>query len=137
MWDFKGSLLRKNVLAGMKQFLWRPRPATLLSAEEQKKIRKSLRDYTRQFDEADARASSRVSREVEMRRQRLSEEWHSWRAEVLAQYEAGREERAALLHRGDDEAEEDVLDASDSSQLEQEEIEELVEEIIEEIEELV
>ena len=120
----------------MKQFLWRPRPATLLSQEEQKKIKKGLREYTRQFDEADARASSRVSREVEMKRQRMFDEWQAWRAEVTAQYEATQEERFALLHKGDsEESDEDVIDASDMH--EQEEIEELVEEIIEETEELV
>jgi translation initiation factor 3 subunit B len=106
----------------MKQILWRPRPALLLSAEDQKRIKKNLRDYSKQFEEDDAKTTSRVSKEVEQRRQRLIDEWFSWKKEAAAAFEAGRAERQKLLG--------DLEDVDDLC----EEIEEVVEEVIDEVE---
>jgi translation initiation factor 3 subunit B len=53
LYDFKGTLLREESIEQFKQFSWRPRPASLLSKEEQKKVRKNLRDYSKVFDEDD------------------------------------------------------------------------------------
>ena len=98
----------------------------MLSAEQQKKIKKSLRDYAKQFEDEDLKASTKVSKEVEERRKRLIEDWYEWRAHVTQLYEADAEERKQLL--GEDEH---VNDEED------EEIEELIEELIKETEEIV
>lgn len=80
LWDFKGAELQKHNQDKFKQLLWRPRPPTLLSKEDQKRIRKNLRDYSRAFDEADELEESNVSAELIALRKRLIEEWNSWRA---------------------------------------------------------
>ena len=40
LYDFKGTLLREEHIERFKQLSWRPRPATFLSKEEQKEVRK-------------------------------------------------------------------------------------------------
>jgi uncharacterized protein with WD repeat len=67
MYDFKGNLLREESIDRFKQLVWRPRPPTLLSKEEQAEIRKNLRNYSKVFDEQDqaipqTRRSSRRAR---------------------------------------------------------------------------
>jgi translation initiation factor 3 subunit B len=57
IWNVIGELLFEQSLSSLYQFLWRPRPQTLLSPEKTKEISKSLRDkYYRQFDEQDTAA---------------------------------------------------------------------------------
>ena len=129
LYDFRGQLLREEAIEGFKQLLWRPRPPTLLSKEEQAEIRKNLRNYSKVFEEQDlAKRSSADKAVVEARREML-EEWNRWRAEV--------EER---LHEEGAEIELSALKGETPGQAddgEQEEIEEIVEEIIEETEEVV
>ena len=79
IWDCKGQEIEKHILDRFKQFLWRPRPKTLLSKEQQKKIRKNLREYSRVFEEEDAAEESNVSAELIAHRKRLVDEWNAWR----------------------------------------------------------
>lgn len=93
----------------LKQVLWRPRPPTLLSKQDQKKIKRNLRDYGRQFDEADALEESNVNQELLEQRQRLINEWNAWRAQRKAslaeeRQAAGRPLPAKMV-RADEETE--------------------------------
>jgi translation initiation factor 3 subunit B len=129
LYDFKGALLREEAIEGFKQLLWRPRPATLLSKEEQAEIRKNLRNYSKVFDEQDvARKSSANKAVVEARREML-EEWRIWREEITERLrEEGADVELAML-KGETPGQ-----AEDGHQ---EEIEEIVEEILEENEEVI
>ncbi|KAF2090482.1 eukaryotic translation initiation factor-like protein 3 subunit B [Saccharata proteae CBS 121410] len=120
IFDFKGQLLREEAIDRFKQFVWRPRPATLLSKDEQKKIRKNLREYSRIFDEQDLAKKNTANRAVVEKRQRQLEEWLAWRSHVVE-----------LL-------EEDAVEVETSKDADEGEevIEEMVEEIIEESEEV-
>jgi translation initiation factor 3 subunit B len=89
----------------------------LLSKDEQKKIRKNLREYSKTFDEQDFAKKNKANQAVIEQRRRLLDEWMAWRAQV--------EERVGKI--GQTEA-----NTGDS-----EVIEEIVEEIIEETEEVV
>jgi len=106
IYDFKGEALREEPIDKFKQFQWRPRPATLLTKEEQKQIRKNLREYSRVFEQEDADRGASADLAVVEARRRMLEEWHAWRAEVE---EDLAEERAALglpacgAARGEDE----------------------------------
>jgi translation initiation factor 3 subunit B len=60
--------LAKQNISGLKQFLWRPRPKTLLTVVEQKKIKKKLKEYSKEFDEEDALLSNKASTEVQEKR---------------------------------------------------------------------
>lgn len=81
----------------LKQVLWRPRPATLLSKQDQKKIKRNLREFGRQFDEQDALEESNVNQELLEQRQRLVSEWNSWRARQKAVLDQERKDRGLPL----------------------------------------
>ncbi|EPX70803.1 translation initiation factor eIF3b [Schizosaccharomyces octosporus yFS286] len=123
--DFRGTLLREEMIPDFKQFLWRPRPPTLLSKEDMKNIRRKLKDYNRLFDEEDIAETSTANRELAARRRTLISEWQRYREEVTARVS---EERAVVgqpLHS--------VLPA-DEEEVVQETIEEVISEQIETIE---
>ncbi len=130
LYDFKGTLLREEHIERFKQWLWRPRPPTLLSKEEQKKIRKNLREYSKVFEEQDQIKRDAGNRQVVEARRRLLEEWRAWRAHVIELLrEEGAEDAVPLPEKGEGEALDDEKEA--------EEVEEIVEEIVEETEEVV
>lgn len=91
IWDFKGQQLVHQSQDKFKQFVWRPRPPTLLSKDTQRKIRKELKDFSRQFDEDDAAEENRGSAEKLAQRQREIAEWDAWRARNNARLAEARE----------------------------------------------
>ena len=127
IWDFRGQELEKHILDRFKQFLWRPRPPTLLSKEQQRAIRRALRDYARAFDEEDAAEESSVSAELLAHRRRLVDEWNAWRARCR--------QDAADERRGRGRKAEPAPRDTASQEEEKEEIEVWVDEVVEQIEE--
>ena len=108
-----------------KQFLWRPRPRTLLTKEQQHQIRKNLKEFSRQFDEEDAAEESNVSAELIALRKRLVDEWNAWR--IKSKEELGGDKKATgKKGKGQKQVEEEE---------DKEEIEVWVDEVIEQIEE--
>lgn len=103
IWDFRGQELVKQIQDRFKQFIWRPRPLSLLSKERQKQIRRNLKEYSRAFDEEDAAEESNVSAELTALRRRLVDEWNAWRA--LRKKELG-EDRLQRLEGKDESLEE-------------------------------
>ena len=71
LYDFKGEQLREEPVEKFKQWVWRPRPPTLLSKEEQKQIRKNLREYSKVFDQEDADRGASADLAVVEHRRRL------------------------------------------------------------------
>ncbi|KZT70337.1 translation initiation factor eIF-3b [Daedalea quercina L-15889] len=125
IWDFRGQELEKHILDRFKQFLWRPRPRTLLTKEQQRQIRRNLKEYSRQFDEEDAAEESNISAELIAHRKRLVDEWNAWRTRVKAEM---AEEQNRLGKKVESEADK-------QGEEEKEEIELWVDEVIEQIEE--
>ena len=129
LYDFKGEQLREEPVEKFKQWLWRPRPPTLLTKEEQKKIRKNLREYSKVFDQEDADRGASADLAVVEHRRRLLEEWLAWRSNTEEDVAEEREARGlpqdpiAHLIKKTDESEDQV-------------IEEIQEEIVEETEEV-
>jgi translation initiation factor 3 subunit B len=129
IWDFKGEQLHKGTLERFKQLVWRPRPRSLLSRETHRKIRKNLREYSKQFEEEDQLEASNVSAELVAHRRRLLDEWDSWRRRAKLDRAAdaaalGKATLPATLNAPEDPAE-------------SQQIEEWIEEVIEETETLV
>ncbi|KAG8862723.1 Translation initiation factor 3 subunit b [Tulasnella sp. 330] len=85
LWDFKGQELQRQILDKFKQFLWRPRPKTLLSKDQQRNIQRRLKEYSRVFDEEDAAEESSASKELVAHRKRLVDEWNAWRAKIKSE----------------------------------------------------
>jgi translation initiation factor 3 subunit B len=123
LYDFKGTLLREETIERFKQLAWRPRPHSLLSKDEQKKVRKNLREWSKTFDEQDYNKKNLANRAVVETRRRQLDEWRAWRAYVV---ESELHEDAAELAAAEATNDEDG-----------EVIEEIVEEIIDETEEVV
>jgi translation initiation factor 3 subunit B len=130
MYDFKGEQLREEPVEKIKQWLWRPRPPTMLSKEEQKQIRKNLREYSKIFDQEDADRGASADLAVVEHRRRLLDEWLAWRAGVEEDVKAERLDAGLPL-----DPIEGLIKKTDES--EDQVIEEIVEEIVEETEEIV
>lgn len=135
LYDFKGEQLREEHLDKFKQWQWRPRPPTLLTKEEQKQIRKNLREYSRVFEQEDAERINSADVAVVQERRRLLEEWHAWRANMEEEL---AEEREILGLPVDPVGE--LLKAKTAAIApgqEEQVIEEIMEEVLEETEEIV
>lgn len=134
---FSGETLAEHPTEKFKQFLWRPRPPTLLSKEEQKQVRKNLREYSKEFDEEDKYAVDIANTAVVERRKRVLNEWLAW----------ARREKELLDEEKEDaglpEDEEIFADTPKAVAAKAEGepadtiVEEIVEEIIEETEEII
>lgn len=131
IYDFKGEQLREEPVEKFRQLAWRPRPATLLSKEEQKQIRKNLREYSKQFEQEDAERGASADLAVVEARRRLLDEWLAWRASVEEEVEEERLERGLPVNPV-----EGLVEQPENGE-EQQVIEEIVEEVIEETEEIV
>lgn len=136
IYDFKGEALREEPIDKFKQFQWRPRPPTLLTKDEQKQVRKNLREYSRVFEQEDADRGASADLAVVEARRRMLEEWYAWRADVEEEI---YEERAALGLPQDPHAallesktKAMGIDSADQEQV----IEEIVEDVLEESEEV-
>ena len=132
LYDFKGELLREEHVDKFKQLLWRPRPLTLLSKEEQKQIRKNLREYGRVFDEEDSRRKNIANVEVIEARRAVLSEWLAWREREQEELRADRAE-AGLA----EDLEEELAPGKAADGEENAVVEEIVEEVMEETEEIV
>lgn len=125
IWDFKGQQLAHSSLDKFKQFLWRPRPPTLLSKDAQRKVRKELKEHSRVFDEEDAAEENRGSAEKLAQRQREIAEWNAWRARNLARLAEARKARGK-----------EIVKVANNEPAD-EKVEEWIEELIDETEEVV
>lgn len=137
IYDFRGEALREEPMEKFKQFAWRPRPPTMLNKDEQKQIRKNLREYSRVFEQEDADRGASADLAVVEARRNMLEEWVSWRESVEAD---ALEDRAALGLPADPHAA--LLEAKTRSiegvtSEEDRVIEEIVEDVLEESEEVI
>ncbi len=134
LYDYAGNLLREEHIDKFKQILWRPRPTTLLSKDEQKTIRKNLREYSKDFEEQDRIEEDKERGAVVEERRRLLSEWLAWRDREVEEF---KEEAVELGQDADVDGEKQ--EQTDSSETGEggKVIEEVVEEVLEEKEEVV
>lgn len=123
IWDFRGQEVEKHILDRFKQFIWRPRPPTLLTKEQRRQIRRNLKEYSRAFEEEDAAEESNVSAELIAHRKRLVDEWNAWRAHCKRDLVDDRRSRGQKMEK--------------DLHTEKEEIEEWVDEVDEQVEEVI
>ncbi|KAH0547862.1 hypothetical protein GP486_008397, partial [Trichoglossum hirsutum] len=96
--------------------------------EEQKQIRKNLREYSKVFDEEDQYELDTANLAIVEQRRRALDEWLAWRDLVESEL---REERKALG------LPEDPMEDTDAKVTEDAVVEEIIEEIVEETEEII
>ena|SRR5271155_2349981 len=133
LYTFSGVLLADVPTEKFKQLLWRPRPPTLLSKEEQRTIRRNLREYSKEFDELDKELEEGANIAIVEHRRRLYQEWYAW---VEREREDVRDERDELGLPDPNEELELQRTKSIASEGEQV-VEEVFDELIEETEEFV
>lgn len=131
LFTFSGVLLSENPIEKFKQLLWRPRPATLLSKDEQRTIRRNLREYSREFDEEDKYAVDIANTQIVEERRRLLEEWFSW---MEREEEEIKEERE-MLGKPDPKEELALARTKSAASEDAQVVEEYLEDVIEESEE--
>lgn len=134
IYDFRGEQLREEPLEKFKQWAWRPRPPTLLAKEEQKQIRKTLREYSRVFEQEDAERGATADLAVVQARRQVLAEWHEWREEMTGEV---AEEREMLGLPMDPTAELLRAKVVELDVTEEKVVEEVVEEVLEESEEII
>ncbi len=79
IWSFQGRILKRVNLKNFLQFLWRPRPQTLLTDTQQKEIKKNLKKYYPQFEAKDRMRVTRASKEMLEKRAKLREGFMEYR----------------------------------------------------------
>ena len=80
VWAFNGRPLYAAAKECFYQFLWRPRPPTLLSPEAERAIERNLKKYARAYEEEDAALLHEADAEIVAERRAAMESWRSWRA---------------------------------------------------------
>ncbi|ODV69725.1 translation initiation factor eIF-3b [Hyphopichia burtonii NRRL Y-1933] len=97
LYEFTGNMLRDETIDHFKEFIWRPRPESLLTANDRKKVKKNLREYSAQFDEADAMEADAATREAILLRRQLLEEWRSYRSKYANRSQEENEVEAQII----------------------------------------
>ncbi|KAK1262156.1 Eukaryotic translation initiation factor 3 subunit B [Acorus gramineus] len=126
MWSFHGKLLYRLPRDHFIQFLWRPRPPSLLTVEKEEEIAKNLKKYSKKYEAEDQDASLLLSEQDREKRKQLLEEWEGWVKKWKRMHE---EEKAIrqMLRDGEASDEEEVYEAKE---VEVEEVVEVTEEVL-------
>merc|ERR1719244_336675 len=118
IWSFQGRILQRHQLDQFCSFIWRPRPPTLLKADDIAKIKKDLKKYSKQFELKDKSTQSKASKELIEKRRSLFTEFASVRNRHKSQFEEMKEARMMLrggidtdsLDSGYDEIDEETIE---------------------------
>nr|CAG4651621.1 EOG090X01UY [Triops cancriformis] len=107
LWSFQGKIMKRVQMEKFCQFQWRPRPPSLLPAQQAKDIRKNLKKYSVQFDVKDRMKLSKASKELVEKRRKLMAEFEEFRTKKEQEYNDNRKRRLELRNNIDT----DELDA--------------------------
>ncbi|CAI5760251.1 unnamed protein product [Candida verbasci] len=80
IYEFTGNLLRDDSIDQFKEFIWRPRPESLLSNSDKKKVRSNLKEYSAQFEEIDVMEADAAVKEAILARRKQLEDWRKYRS---------------------------------------------------------
>jgi len=96
MWNFQGKILKRSNVDRFCQLVWRPRPASLLSKEQMKDVKKNLKKYSDQFNAKDKMRQSKASKELIAKRQTMMEEFSSWKEKKAREFSETKARRIEL-----------------------------------------
>lgn len=126
IWSFNGKHLYRILKDHFFQFLWRPRPASFLTAEKEEEIAKNLKKYSKKYEAEDQDVSLLLSEQEREKRRVLKEDWDKWANEWKLLHEEEKLERENLRD-GEASDEEEEYEAKD---IEVEEIVDVTKEIL-------
>nr|SVE70275.1 EOG090X01UY [Daphnia similis]SVE70899.1 EOG090X01UY [Daphnia similis]SVE71530.1 EOG090X01UY [Daphnia similis]SVE72163.1 EOG090X01UY [Daphnia similis] len=101
LWSFQGRILKRVALDKFCQLQWRPRPPSLLSAQQIKDIKKSLKKYSAQFEVKDRLKMTKASKELVEKRRKLMQEYEDLRKQKQEEYAEQRRRRIELRNNVD------------------------------------
>lgn len=109
LWSFQGKQLLEEKKDSFYQFLWRPRPRSLLSDAEYNEVVKNLKKYEKRFNEVDRlKERQRVAAE-QAAKQRMEQEFQDLISQRLRSAVDRRAEYLALLNGYDSEDEDEYV----------------------------
>ncbi|EGW29938.1 uncharacterized protein SPAPADRAFT_63565 [Spathaspora passalidarum NRRL Y-27907] len=97
LYEFTGSLLREQTIDQFREFIWRPRPESLLTSGDKKKVRANLKDLSAQFEVDDAMEADAALKEAILARKQALEEWRKYRAKHLGKKVQTNEVQAEII----------------------------------------
>ncbi|KAG6621284.1 Eukaryotic translation initiation factor 3 subunit [Phytophthora cinnamomi] len=109
LWTFQGKQLLEEKKDAFYQFLWRPRPRTLLSDEEYNNVVKNLKKFEKRFDQMDRLKERERLAAEKAERTRQEQEFQELLQKRLASAAARRAEYVALLDGYDSEDESEYI----------------------------
>lgn len=124
VWTFAGAPLHARAVDRFYQFLWRPRPPSLLSAEEEASILKNLKQHAKKFEEEDAALLAEADTAIVAERRAVLDAWAAWVASSRPYAAEVAAARAAVLGAGAGEGEYRTVE------VEVEEVVSVVEEVV-------
>lgn len=98
LYSFLGRLLVRQRKEKFFQLLWRPRPKSLLSDAEEKKVMDNLKTYSTNYDKMDKLLKASAMDEEKLEREKLREQFGEMCKEWASKYKANRQKRIALRH---------------------------------------
>lgn len=87
VFDFVGHITKQELIDGFYDFHWRPRPESLLTANDKKRVRKQLPEHSAKFEEIDMMESNAEMRELIMKRKDALKEWKDYEAALAKRRE--------------------------------------------------
>ncbi|OVA00273.1 RNA recognition motif domain [Macleaya cordata] len=96
IWAFNGKLLYRIPRDHLYQFLWRPRPPSLLSAHKVEEIAKNLKKYAEKYESEDQDVSILLSEQDRENRKMLQKEWDGWNKRWRQMHEEEKMDRMIL-----------------------------------------
>ncbi|KAJ6373262.1 hypothetical protein OIU76_027570 [Salix suchowensis] len=112
IWSFNGKLLYRTLKDHFFQFLWRPRPPSLLSPEKEEEIAKNLKKYSKKYETEDQDVSLQLSEQDREKRRKLKDEWEKWVSEWKRLHEVEKLQRQ-MLRDGEASDEEEEYEAKE------------------------
>ncbi|KUF99055.1 hypothetical protein AM588_10010793 [Phytophthora nicotianae] len=109
LWTFQGKQLLEEKKDAFYQFLWRPRPRTLLSEKEYNNVVKNLKKFEKRFDQMDRLKERERLAAEKAERNRKEQEFQELLQKRLATAAARRAEYIALLDGYDSEDESEYI----------------------------
>lgn len=96
LWTFQGAKVHAADRPKVWQFAWRPRPDALLSDEELRDVRSSLRKFVERYQDEDKARIARRMLLARLRKRKALEDFRGMLAERQQEWEDNREVREAL-----------------------------------------
>mmetsp|Transcript_18275 Transcript_18275/g.61120 ORF Transcript_18275/g.61120 Transcript_18275/m.61120 type:complete len:686 (-) Transcript_18275:133-2190(-) len=107
LWSSQGKLLGRYLKDKFYQLMWRPRPPSLLTEEEERDVRKNLRDFSKRYEAEDLRIkhADEIARLEE--RKRMKDDFYALVAAKRDKWRAAQPERVALRNGQQSDTEDD------------------------------